>query len=206
MQDRPDQGIKEVMVVDDPDTMRMILSGKYSDILELIDFREMSVSDISQALKINPGSAHYRLKELQRRGLVKMVREETKGNVVKKYYRAAARNIYLDGSKFKALRPGEASPMDGFYDRLIALLAPFGYEIPPDKAGPIKDAMRRYDKRKKELLQQIQDAGVERMEGDRLLVGDAYHVAWLLKEIEDDTLGGIREELRTLLSEIRGPK
>lgn len=203
MQGKHGPEMREVLVVDDPDTMRMILSGKYNDILELISSREMSVSDISKALGINPGSAHYRLKELEKKGLVRMVREETKGNVVKKYYRAAARNIYLDGSKFKGQERGDASPMHGFFDRLVALLAPFGYEMPSDRAEKLKDALMRYDKRKKELLQQIQDTGIERMEEDRLLVGDAYHVAWLLKEIEDDELRGIREEVRLLLAENR---
>jgi len=205
MQGEREPEIREMLVVDDPDTMRMILSGKYNDILELISSREMSVSDISKALGINPGSAHYRLKELEKKGLVKKAREETKGNVVKKYYRASARNIYLDGSRFKVPGPGEDSPMDEFYERLFRLLEPFGYAIPSDKAVHLKDAIMRYDKRKKELLQQIQDTGIEKMEGDRLLVSDAYRVAWLLKEIEDDGLRGIREEIRLILAKIRGP-
>lgn len=204
METKPDQVLREVMVIDDPDTMRMILSGKYNDILELIDFHEMSVSEIAKVLKVNPGSAHYHLKELEKRGLVKMVREETKGNMVKKYYRTAARNIYLDGSKFKTIKPGDVNPMEEFRGRLIELLIPFGYDIPPEKAILINDAMMRYDKRKKELLAMIQDVGVEKTESNRLLVGDAYRVAWMFKEIEDEDLGKIREELRELLSRIRG--
>jgi hypothetical protein len=94
--------------------------------------------------------------------------------------------------------------MDGFHDRLIGMMSPFGYDIPPEKAGPLKDAMVRYDKRKKELLGQIQDIGIEKMESDRLLIGDAYYVALLLKEIEDEEMGKIRDELRAILSDIRG--
>ncbi len=195
--------MREVMVVDDPDTMKLLLSGKSNDILELIQSREMSVSEIAKVLKINPGSAHYHLKELEKHGLARMVGEETKGNVVKKYYRASARNFYMNGSRFKMLRPGEADPMDEFHDRLIGLMSPFGYDISPEKAGPLKDAMKRYDKRKKELLTQIQDAGIEKMESDRLLLGDAYHVAWLLKEIEDEELNVTRNEIRGLLSSLR---
>jgi DNA-binding transcriptional ArsR family regulator len=202
MQDKPE--VREVMVVDDPDTMKLLLSGKCNDILELIQSRAISVSEIAKILKINPGSAHYHLKELERHGLARMVGEETKGNVVKKYYRAAARNFYLNGSRFKVLRPGEADPMDEFHDRLIGMMSPFGYDIPPEKAGPLKDAMVRYDKRKKELLGQIQDIGIEKMESDRLLIGDAYYVALLLKEIEDEEMGKIRDELRAILSDIRG--
>lgn len=203
MPDKPYSDMREFMVVDDPDTMKLLISGKYNDILELIDFHEMSVSEIAKVLKINPGSAHYHLKELEKRGLVKIVREETKGNVVKKYYRTVARTIYIDSSRFKMLRPGEADPMDAFYDKLLKLMAPFGYEIPLDKAGQVKDILIRYNKRRKELLRQIQDAGVEDFESDRLLVSDAYHVALMLKEIEDQELMGIRDEIRTLLAGMR---
>ncbi len=203
MKAKPDQALREVMVIDDPDTMRMILSGKYNDILELIDFHEMSVSEIAKVLKVNPGSAHYHLKELEKRGLVKIVREETKGNMVKKYYRTTARNFYLDGSKFKTINSSDVNPMDEFHDRLFGLLTPFGYSIPSEKAPLLKDTLMRYDRRRKELLAQIQDVGVEKTESDRLLVGDAYHVAMMLNEIEDEELGKIREELRELLSGIR---
>jgi|SRR5271157_86772 len=201
MPDRRDQSIREIMVIDDPDTMRMILSGKYNDVLELIDSHEMSVTEIAKTLKINPGSAHYHLKELEKRGLVKIVREETKGNMVKKYYRASARNFYLNGSRFKTLSPGEINPMDEYFDRLFKLMSPFGYNIPPEKAGAIKDAFMRYDKRRKEIILQIQDMGIEKNESDRLLVTDAYSVAIRFREIEDKTLIGINEELRALLSE-----
>ncbi len=193
--------IREFIVVDDPDTMKLVISGKYNNILELIDSCEMSVSDIARVLKINPGSAHYHIKELEKRGLVMMVGEETKGNVVKKYYRTAARNIYLDGSRFKTLRPGETNPMDEYCDKMFRLMAPFGYDLSPEKAGLLKDALHRHDKRKKDLVRQVQDAGVENIEEDRLLVGDAYSTALLFREIEDEELRSIREELRVLISE-----
>ncbi len=204
MQEKP--AVREVMVVDDPETMKLILGGKCNDILELIQSREMSVSGIAKALKINPGSAHYHLKELEKHGLARVVGEETKGNVVKKFYRAPARNIYLDGSRFKAPGPGEAGPMEEFYDGLLKLMGPFGYDIPPERSGPVKDAMLRYSRRRKELMRQIQDTGVENTESGRLLVGDAYHTARLFREIEDPELGSIREELRGLLAGIRGRK
>lgn len=201
MSDKPVSEMREIIVVDDPDVIKMLFSGKYNDILELIDYHEMSVSEIAKVLKINPGSAHYHLKELEKRGLVVMVREETKGNVVKKYYRTSARTIYIDGSRFKMLRPNEADPMDAFYDKLLKLMAPFGYDIPPEKAGRVKDVLYRSNKRRKELLRQIEDAGVEQVESDRMLVSDAYHVALQFKELEDPEMYALREELRTLIME-----
>lgn len=203
MPDKPVPPMREILVVDDPDTVKLLFSGKYSEVLELIDSYEMAVSDIAKILKINPGSAHYHLKELEKRGLVEMVREETKGNIVKKYYRTVAHTISIDTSRFKMLRPGDMDPTDSHRDRLFRLMPAFGYDLPPDKEGVMKDLMVRYNRRVKELQRGIQDAGIEKIEGDRLVIGDAYAMALRLAEIKDDELQAIREELRALLQETR---
>jgi len=199
MPEKPDPSIREVLVVDDPEAMKLLLSGKYNEIMDLIDSHEMSIADIAKTLKVNPGSIHYHLKELEKYGLVKLVREETKGNLVKKYYRTAARNIYLDGSRFKMA--GGDDPMGRYREQLAGLLAPFGYDFPPELAGQFNDALKRYDKRRKELLRQIQDVHVDM--GDSMLAHDAYWVAVRLKEIEDKEMTDIQEEIRALLSKLR---
>lgn len=199
MPEKPDPAIREVMVVDDPEAMKLLLTGKYTGIMDLIDSHEMCVSDIARTLKINPGSAHYHLKELEKYSLVKLVREETKGNLVKKFYRTSARKIYLDGSKFKAV--GGEDPLRGYRDQLAGMLGPFGYDITPEMSGPFKEVMQRYDRRRKELLREIQDV---RVNGDNnMLASDAYRVALTLKEIEDVEMRALKEELRLLLEKIR---
>lgn len=199
MPEKPDPAIREVMVVDDPEAMKLLLTGKYTGIMDLIDSHEMSVSDIARTLKINPGSAHYHLKELEKYGLVKIVREETKGNLVKKFYRTSARMIYLDGSRFKAV--GGEDPMHGYREQLAGMLRPFGYDISGEIAGPFNDIMQRYDKRKKQLLREIQDVMVD--PDNNMLASDAYFVALMLKETEDEEMRALREELRVLLEKIR---
>lgn len=206
MPDKPDVGIREIMVVDDPDTVKLLFSGRYGDILDLIDSHEMSVSDIAKILKVNPGSAHYHLKELEKRGLVLIVREETKGNIVKKYYRTAARTISIDSSKYRMMRPGESDPSEEFQDKIAGLMPSFGYNVTPDKKGAFVDVVMRYYRRRKALERGIQDTGIEKAESDRLIVGDAYRTALMLAETEDDELRSIREELRVLLSLIRDKK
>lgn len=199
MPEKPDPAIREVLVVDDPDAMKLLLSGKYNEIMDLIDSHEMSVSEMAKTLKANPGSVHYHLKELEKFGLVKIVREETKGNIVKKFYRTAARTIYLDGSRFKAV--GGEDPMRGYREQLAGLLAPFGYDLAA-LSGPFQDILQRYDRRRKELVREIQDVHIEG--ADRVLTGDAFYIALLLKETEDGEMGRIREDLRLLLAKWRG--
>jgi DNA-binding transcriptional ArsR family regulator len=202
MPEKPDPAIREVMVVDDPEAMKLLLTGKYTGIMDLIDSHEMSVSDIARTLKINPGSAHYHLKELEKYGLVKLVREETKGNLVKKFYRTSARMIYLDGSRFKTV--GGEDPMHRYRDQLAGMLGPFGYDISSEMIGPFNEIMQRYDRRKKELLREIQDVKVDPNGG--MLASDAYFVAQTLKETEDREMRAIKEELRILLEKIRDQK
>jgi DNA-binding transcriptional ArsR family regulator len=202
MPEKPDPAIREVMVVDDPEAMKLLLTGKYTGIMDLIDSHEMSVSDIARTLKINPGSAHYHLKELEKYGLVKLVREEKKGNLVKKFYRTSARMIYLDGSRFKTV--GGEDPMHRYRDQLAGMLGPFGYDISSEMIGPFNEIMQRYDRRKKELLREIQDVKVDPNGG--MLASDAYFVAQTLKETEDREMRAIKEELRILLEKIRDQK
>ena len=203
MPDKPVPPMREILVVDDPDTIKLLFTGKYGEVLELIDSYEMSVSDIAKILKINPGSAHYHLKELEKRGLVEMVREETKGNIVKKYYRTVAHTISIDSSRFKMLRPGDSDPTESHRDRMLKLLPAFGYDLPAEKAEALKGLMIRYNRRIKELQRSIQNAGIEKAESDRLLIGDAYSMALRLAEIEDDGLQAMRDELRALLQDTK---
>lgn len=202
MTDKPGQVMREFMVIDDPDTMKLLLSGKYDDIIELIDYNEMAISDIAKVLKVNPGSVHYHLKALEKKGLVVLVREEKKGNVVKKFYRTSARTFYIDGCRYRMLRPGETDPMEEFYDKLLRAMVPLGYAIPPDKMDRLKDIMRRYNMRGRELLRELQDAGVEDIESDRMVVSDAYSAALRFRKIQDRQMQELQEELRTFLSDI----
>jgi DNA-binding transcriptional ArsR family regulator len=198
-QKKPDDTIKEMMVVEDPAAIKLLFSSRYGDILDLIDRRELSVSEIAKALKINPGSAQYHLKELEKHGLVKLVREEMKGNIVKKYYRATAKTFYIDNSKYKEMSADEASPMEVYLDKILASIKHFGYSIPPKKSRVIKQLLMDYDKRKKSLIKNVQETGFENIEKDRQLVQETYHIALLLKEIEDPELCKIRSSIFELL-------
>lgn len=198
---RQKNAIKEMMVVDDPAAVKLLFRGRYSDILDIIDNRELSVSDIARILKINPGSVQYHLKELEKHRLVMLVHEEQRGNMVKKLYRATARMFYIDGSKYKVLYPDDMDSVDRLYDGLLKSLSCFGYDIPPEKLGEAKMLLEKYDRRKKELIRQIQDIGLEHVEG--AAASDVYHIALLLREIEDPEMTGLSNDLRVFLSGIR---
>ncbi|MCD1295673.1 ArsR family transcriptional regulator [Methanocella sp. CWC-04] len=196
--------IKEIMVIDDPDAIKLMFKDRFIEIIEILQARESSVSELAKALGVNPGSIHYYLKEMERLGLAIQVREEVKGNIVKKYYRATARNFYLDGSRFNVASPGDINPMEDFIDRLMGTITHFGYDLPDERSEALKASLLKYDRRKKEILREIQQAGLENVEQDGQVVSDAYHVAIILREIEDEELNAVRNEIRELLTDARG--
>lgn len=181
-----DKTIQEYMVVEDPAAIKLLFTPKYMDIIKLIQDQELSLSDIARSLGVNPGSVHYHLKELEKHGLVKQVREEIKGGIVKKYYRKAARNMAIDVS-----RPGNESVAsatgfgEDYKEQLLKALGFFGYVTPPEKMEEARALVTRCDMRTKAILKELQRAGLEQVEGNKQLVADAYQFAMLVRLVED---------------------
>ena len=100
-----DTSIKEILIVEDPAAIKLLFTPKYAEIIKLVDAEELSVSDVARKLGVKPGSAHYHMKELEKHGLVQLVKEEIAGGVVKKYYRKSARHFTINASNPRE-RPG----------------------------------------------------------------------------------------------------
>ncbi len=196
MPDKPDPSIREVLVVDDPEAMKLLLSGRYNEIMDLIDSREMAVSDIAKTLKINPGSVHYHLKELEKHGLVKQVRDEVKGGVVKKYYRAAARRILMETPDFN--RPDKALPAEELTEHLLRSVEYLGYQVMPENVEDAKDLLFRYDRRIKALIVELESTGLKSVEENALTVQSAYGLILGIQSRTDPELGRIFSEFDKL--------
>lgn len=182
-----DTSIKEIMIVEDPAAIKLLFTPKYAEIIRLVAAEELSVSDIARKLDVNPGSVHYHLKELEKHGLVKLVREEIAGGVVRKYYRAAARNISINASNPRsAPAAAEAGFGEEFMERLIKAMSYFGYDVPEDRMEEAKQNLMTTDARAKAILAEVQQAGLEKVENDRILVANAYQIAVLLKLMGDE--------------------
>ena len=191
-----DTTIREFMVIEDPAAIKLLFTPKYTNILKLIQDQELSLSDIARALDINPGSAHYHLKELEKHGLVKKVREEIKGGVVKKFYRKAARNMSIDVS-----RPGNEAVAsatgfgEDYKEKMLRSLGVFGYDISPEKMEAAKALLTKCDIRTKAIMKEIQRAGIEQVEDNKRLVADTYQFAMLVRLAEDKEYNSYMKEL-----------
>ncbi len=193
-----DDRADEIKVIDRPDDIRLIMSEKHNRILKLVIYEEQSISDIARKLDMNPGSVYYYLKELENHGLVRQVREEIKGGIVKKYYRSAARRIALDLPEFGS-RIGLAVALTPDYlQRLIRSIEFMGYRLPPENMEDAIDLLIRYDKRMKNLMIELQKSGLEDVEENGFILDSAYSMVWSIKAKDDPELNRLYAEFSKL--------
>lgn len=182
-----DSTIKEIMIVEDPQAIKLLCTPRYAEIIRIISEEEFSVSDVARKLGANSGSIYYHMKELEKHGLVRLVREEIAGGVVKKYYRKAAMNFTFNMSDpSSAAAAAEAGINAEFWEKLIKSLSYMGYNVLPGKMAEAKRDLMAMDGRSKAILAEVQQSGLEQVEKDRLVVANAYQVAIMLRLVEDE--------------------
>jgi DNA-binding transcriptional ArsR family regulator len=189
--------LPDILIVDKPEDIKLIFSEKHNRMLKLVMDKEMSISDIAKKLDVNPGSVHYHLKELEKHGLVKQVREEIKGGVVKKYYRTAAKRILLDTPDFN-LQETIGTMEKGHVDRLIRSVEYLGYHLPTENREDAEDLLRRYDKKMRDLLLELHGMGLENVEKDGVVLRSAYDLIINIKAKEDPELERMHGEFAKL--------
>ena len=194
---KANEGLKDIFVVEKPQDIRLIYSEKHNMILRLVMESELSISDIAKKLNLNPGSVYYHLKELEKHGLVKQVREEKKGGIVKKYYRSAARRILLDSPNFNLREQVNFNVRDQI-DRVIRSIEYLGYHLPPENREDAEEMLARYDKRMRDLLLEMQTTGIERLEDNGSILHKVYDLVLNIRAKDDPELGRIYREFEKL--------
>jgi hypothetical protein len=107
--------------------------------------------------------------------------------VVKKYYRKSARNFTINASNpNSAPAVAEAGFNEEFKEKLIKSMSFFGYDVPQNKIEIAKKDLMTVDARVKAILAEVQQAGLEKVESDRMIVANAYQIALLLRIMEDE--------------------
>jgi len=197
-QSAPDNKIQDMMVVENLQDLRLIFSKKHNMILKLVIEKEMSISDIARALKINPGSVHYHLKELEKRGFVKQVREEIKGGVVKKYYRSAAKRILIDSPDFNKMDNTMVDKPEDMSSRLIEAIEYMGYHLSPENREDAEELLSRYNKRINDILVEIHVSGLENFMDDGIVINRVNQMMLIMRAKEDPQLNRIYSEFNKL--------
>jgi DNA-binding transcriptional ArsR family regulator len=195
---KPEPDIRDILILDRPEDIKLIYSEKYNQVLKLITKQEMSISEMARSLNINPGSVHYHLKELERHGLARLVREEVKGGIVKKFYRATAKRLLLDIPDFNVRGPIDSDPMHDYIGRLIRSIEYLGYVLPPENTEDARDLLHRYDNRMKALMLDMDGVGLENVEDNGIILKNATNLIMSIKIKNDPELARIHSEFEKL--------
>ncbi len=88
--------MKRYFIVKDHDTLRVLSDPTRMQILGMLISHEKTGKQIAEHMKISASRAHYHLKELERKNLVKVVRTDEKNGILQKFYRAVAFDYVID--------------------------------------------------------------------------------------------------------------
>jgi DNA-binding transcriptional ArsR family regulator len=201
--DKPGDGRQEILVIEKPEAIRLIFSEKHNKILRKLTEKELSISDIARSMDINPGSVHYHLKELEKQGLVRQVRQEIKGGIVKKYYRSAAKRICLESPDFDDAMHLNIDLADEFYEKLIDMLEQMGYATTEKDRGEAIEALIRYDRRTKELLREAHNPELDLTDTEGMIVRYACLFIVQMRALHDPELGRIGNQFSRLFFEVQ---
>lgn len=93
--DTSDPPRSELTLVERDAQFKALANPERVRILALLVEREGTAKQVADWMGGTRGRVHYHIKELERAGLVEMIRTAESGGVVEKYYRAVARNFYV---------------------------------------------------------------------------------------------------------------
>jgi DNA-binding MarR family transcriptional regulator len=196
-------GQQDIMVLEKPEAIRLIFSEKHNKILKKLAESEQSISDIARSLGFNPGSVHYHLKELEKQGLVRQVRQEIKGGIVKKYYRSTAKRICLESPDFNDELHFDVDLSDEFNENLIHTMEGLGYVVSEADKADAKEMLIRYDKRIKALLKEVHNPELDTSGTDGMMVRYASMLIVQMRAMDDPELGRINSQFSQLFFRVQ---
>jgi DNA-binding transcriptional ArsR family regulator len=90
------QKVKEIMLVDDPQRLKLIFNKLSWRILQMLSEKEMFPLEIAKALKIHEQKVYYHIRKLEKAGAITVVREEVRKGATAKYFKAASSAFGID--------------------------------------------------------------------------------------------------------------
>lgn len=196
-------GLQDLLVIEKPEAIRLLFSEKHNRILKKLAEKELSISDIARSLGINPGSVHYHLKELEKHGLVRQVRQEIKGGIVKKFYRSVAKRICLESPDFDDAMHLDIDLADEFNEHLVRTFERMGYATTDENRAEAKEMLIRYGKRMKELLKEVHNPDLDLTGTDGMVVRYASLFIVNMRAIHDPELERISNQFSRLFFQVQ---
>lgn len=141
---------KEIVVFENPEKLRMVLSGLSWKILSMLAEVEMYPMELAKRLGVHEQKVYYHIRKLERAGAIVVVREEEKKGAIAKYYRAVSSAFGVElPSDYRTVKAATFAYMDRrlqqFFNSLIREDGSFDGKIvvgSPDPHGPFKARAR----------------------------------------------------------------
>jgi DNA-binding transcriptional ArsR family regulator len=87
-------------------------------IIELLEKRAMTVTQLGDELGLAPAKVHYHVRELERVGLLELVETREKGGILEKYYQPIAHEIDVNNALLSAPRDEVQATLRGLFNQL----------------------------------------------------------------------------------------
>jgi len=127
--------MKEVMVLRDPNKVKIIFKKKKEKILELLSQKPHTIKELANILKVNPGTVFHHIKILEHAELIEIIRTEMVGNIVMKFYQSVAREFRFDLLETKDTKIH--SIIESKLKNIVNALSAYGIDIPDEKKNEI---------------------------------------------------------------------
>jgi DNA-binding transcriptional ArsR family regulator len=90
------QKVKDIMLVDDPQRLKLIFNKLSWRILQMLSEKEMFPLEIAKALQIHEQKIYYHIRKLEKAGAIAVVREEVRKGATAKYFKATSSAFGID--------------------------------------------------------------------------------------------------------------
>ncbi len=90
------QKVKDIMLVDDPQRLKLIFNKLSWRILQMLSEKEMFPLEIAKALQIHEQKVYYHIRKLEKAGAIAVVREEVRKGATAKYFKATSSAFGID--------------------------------------------------------------------------------------------------------------
>jgi len=150
--------MKDFIIIKDPKVAKLFADQCRRDILHNLRQREMTACQLARLLEKNVSSISHHLNILEKAGLVEQTKTLIKGNLVEKFYRAAAKRFIISYTLSEGLIPGSediARWSKEICRNAVKNLPAFGYEVPAGKEKKILDLIERYSSLKHVAFENI---------------------------------------------------
>lgn len=87
--------MKNNLIIDDFNQLRALSDPLRAEMMMHLVMRAYTGQQLSEILSIPRGKIHYHLKELEKNGLVQIVKTEEKNGIVQKFYQAVAADFQI---------------------------------------------------------------------------------------------------------------